>query len=50
MDDNSSGKTIVSGLTQSQAKILMKHQQNTIKEHLAPKLCEIWYNDLEDYC
>jgi hypothetical protein len=49
-DDTPSHTTIFSGLTQCQAKILIKHQRNTIKEHLAPKLHEKWYNDLEDYC
>jgi hypothetical protein len=48
-DDTPSHTTIFCGLTQSKAEILMKHQQNTIKDHLAPKLHEIPYDDLEDY-
>jgi hypothetical protein len=48
-DDTPSCTMIVSGLTQSQAQISMKHQRNTIKDHLAPKLHEIPYDNLEDY-
>jgi hypothetical protein len=48
-DTPSFTKIVTSGPTQSQDQISTNRQGNKINHHLAPKPCEIHYEDLDDY-